>query len=274
MARYTVQTATGLKRKTIYGKDAEDVARSSRTRSRTEQGLVFDAGTDGREISGRWLLRFVRGIVRISTFERHEQIIRGHLTPAIGRVKLKALTPAHVRSLHREKLDAGLSPATVRKIHSTLHKALSQAVVDGLSPQRCRREAPRPAADEMRPLSEAEARTFLDTARGTGDRFELSTCWQSPRGYGVGSCWASLGRCGPESSTLRVGALSCERVAVTSWARPRPSGRRRVNLTPRTWRLSRRTAGATGAQGETRQPLRRYGLIFASRTGRPSPEIS
>jgi hypothetical protein len=30
---------------------------------------------------------------------------------------------------------AGLAPATVRKIHSTLHKALSQAVSDGLVPR-------------------------------------------------------------------------------------------------------------------------------------------
>jgi integrase len=82
----------------------------------------------------RWPSDSVRGTVRISTFERHEQIIRAHLSPAFRRVKLKALTPAHVRSLHREKLDAGFAPATVRKIHSTLHKALSQAVSDGLIP--------------------------------------------------------------------------------------------------------------------------------------------
>ena len=47
---------------------------------------------------------------------------------ALGNVRLKGLTPAHVRALYREKLDAGLTLATVRKIHSTLHKALSQAV--------------------------------------------------------------------------------------------------------------------------------------------------
>jgi integrase len=87
------------------------------------------------EYLARWLTDSVRGIVRISTFERHEQIIRTHLAPAFGRMKLKTLTPAHVRSLHREKLEEGLAPATVRKIHSTLHKALSPAVADGLSPR-------------------------------------------------------------------------------------------------------------------------------------------
>ena len=73
--------------------------------------------------------------MRVSTYERHESLIRTHLVPALGRIKLKALTSTHVRALHREKLDASFAPATVRKIHSTLHKALSQAVSDGLVPR-------------------------------------------------------------------------------------------------------------------------------------------
>jgi integrase len=65
---------------------------------------------------------------------RHEEIVRLHIKPSLGRVGLKKLTPAHVRGLYSEKLDSGLAPATVRKIHSTLHKALSQAVSDGIVP--------------------------------------------------------------------------------------------------------------------------------------------
>jgi len=87
--------------------------------------------------------------------------------------KLKNLTPTHVRGILSEKLDTGLAPATVRKIHSTLHKALSQGVSDGLIP--CNAAdvtTPRPAPEEMRPLSEAEARAFLEAARESGDRFE------------------------------------------------------------------------------------------------------
>jgi hypothetical protein len=64
-----------------------------------------------------------------------------------------------VRVLLSEKLDTGLASVMVRKIHSTLHNALSQGVSDGLIP--CNFAdvtAPRPAPEEMRPLSEAEAR--------------------------------------------------------------------------------------------------------------------
>jgi integrase len=52
----------------------------------------------------------------------------------LGCVKLKNLTPTHVRGLYREKLDAGLSPRIIQYIHVTLKKALSQAVEDGLYP--------------------------------------------------------------------------------------------------------------------------------------------
>ncbi len=122
-------------------------------------GLIFDADslTVGEYLE-RWHLDSVKGTVRTSTVERHEINVRVHISPALGRIRLKGLTPRHVRGLHREKLDAGLAPATVRKIHSTLHKALVQAVADGLVPRNAADvKAPRPAPKEMRPLSEAEA---------------------------------------------------------------------------------------------------------------------
>jgi hypothetical protein len=44
------------------------------------------------------------------TYERYESIVRVHLSPALGGIRLKALTPDHVRGLYREKLDSGLLP--------------------------------------------------------------------------------------------------------------------------------------------------------------------
>jgi integrase len=57
------------------------------------------------EYLDRWLSDSVSNTVKATTFERYEQIKRLHLKPALGRVKLKALTPAHVRGLYREKQD-------------------------------------------------------------------------------------------------------------------------------------------------------------------------
>ena len=78
-------------------------------------GLVYDAGklTVGEYLE-RWLADSVKDTVRTRTYERYEQLVRVHVSPALGRVKLKALTPAHVRGLYRSKLDSGLSARTVQ----------------------------------------------------------------------------------------------------------------------------------------------------------------
>src|ERR687886_506447 len=160
---YTIHTTKGPKRRYVTGKTREEVRQKlTKVIADRDGGLIFDAGNlTVREYLDRWLRDCVRGTVRASTYERHESIIRMHIKPALGRIRLESLTPAHVRGLHREKLDAGLAPATVRKIHSTLHKALSQAVLDGLLPRNAADvKAPRPAPDEMHPLSEEEARAF------------------------------------------------------------------------------------------------------------------
>ena len=133
---YCVHTAEGPRRRYVSGKTRDEVhdklieALGSRA-----QGLVFDAGslTVGEYLT-RWLEDSVRGTVRVSTYEVHRHMIQPHIVPALGRLKLKDLNPAHVRGLYREKLDSGLSAATVRKMHSILRKALKQAVLDGLIP--------------------------------------------------------------------------------------------------------------------------------------------
>src|SRR5215207_2724180 len=93
VGQYLVYTSKGPKYRYIYGKTRADVSKKlTKAMADRDGGLVFDAGalTVG-EYLGRWLSDSSRGTVRISTFERHEQIIRGHLTPALGRVKLKTL---------------------------------------------------------------------------------------------------------------------------------------------------------------------------------------
>jgi integrase len=120
------------------------------------------------EYLDRWLNDSDRGSVRTSTYERHEQIVRLHIKPAIGRVKLSKLTPAHVQGLYRDKLDSGLSPATVQKIHAVLHKALAQALKWNMIPRNAADvvKAPRPAPEEMHPLSPDEARRLIEAVSG------------------------------------------------------------------------------------------------------------
>src|SRR5215204_3885327 len=171
MARYTVHTPDGPKRKVIYDRKYKEVEKQLNE----ARGITYDAGNI---TVGEYLTEWVSGsdsardTVRQRTYERYESIVRVHLAPALGRVKLKALTPAHVRGLYREKLDSGLAPRTVQYVHTTLHKALKQAVADGLIPRNAAAsvKAPRPTKKEIQPLSPGQARAFL--AAACGDRFE------------------------------------------------------------------------------------------------------
>ena len=279
VGQYTIYTATGPKYRYLYDRTRAAVAEKlTKAMADRNGGLIFDGGnlTVGEYLDS-WLSDSVRGTVRISTFERHEGIIRLHIKPSLGRVWLKKLTPAHVRGLHREKLDAGLAPATVRKIHSTLHKALSQAVSDGIVPRNAADvKAPRPTPEEMRPLSEAEVRAFLDVARESGDRFEalyvLAITTGLRRGELLGLRWDDVSM---ERSTLRVGrALVREGGRHTLGETKTRRGRRQINLTPRT--VSTLKAHRK-KQLEEKIKLsglyKDHGLIFATRVGTPiNPE--
>ncbi len=154
MARYYVDTPAGRKRRTIYGKKGEkrqEVAdRLAEALGNRSKGLVFDAENQKLgEYLDRWLADSVRGSVKAVTFESYSRLVRVHIVPALGRVKLKAISPAHLQGFYRTKLDAGLSPRTVQYIHSVLHRALKQAlrwglvarnVSEAVDPPRVRRE--------------------------------------------------------------------------------------------------------------------------------------
>ena len=177
-ARYTIHP-NGPKRRTLYGKTRKEVAdKLAKALADYASGYTFDTEniTVG-EYLDRWLNDSDRSSVRTSTYERHEQIVRLHIKPAIGRVKLSKLTPAQVQGLYRDKLDSGLSPATVQKVHAVLHKALAQALKWTMIPRNATDavKAPRPAPEEMHPLSPDESRKLMEAAHG--DKLEGSISW-------------------------------------------------------------------------------------------------
>src|SRR5215218_7025626 len=156
---------------------------SAKTKTETEQklrqamtdadrGLVFEAGALVLSDYLDMWLRNIEDTIRQRTWERYEQIVRVHLKPTLGRLKLKSLTPTHLRGLYREKLDAGASNRTVQYIHTTLRRALQDAVTDELILRNVADgiKAPRPKKKEINPLNPDQAKTFLHAIRG--DRFE------------------------------------------------------------------------------------------------------
>ena len=170
---YTSHSAKGPKRRYVSGKTREEVRRKlAKAMADRDGGLVFDAGvlTVG-EYLDRWL-KEVKDTVRQSTHGRYGYAIEPHIKPAIGRIKLKDLTSAQVRWFYRDRLDYGLAPATVQKLHAVLHKALKAAVSDGLIPRNAAADLklPRIIREEIDPLNQEEARRLL--VASAGDRLE------------------------------------------------------------------------------------------------------
>jgi len=173
-ARYMAHTAKGPKRKVLYGKTRAEVAEKlTKAMADRDGGVVFDSENQTvGEYLNRWLRDSVRGSVKPITFESYERLVRVHIATALGRVKLKNLTPAHLQGFYRDRLDAGLSPRTVQYLHVLLHRSLKQALRWNMLPRNVAEavDPPKVFKEEIRPLSSAQARTLLEAARE--DRLE------------------------------------------------------------------------------------------------------
>jgi integrase len=272
MARYTVHTPDGPKRKTIYGRKYKEVEEKlAEARGDAARGLVFDADNlKLGEYLDRWLADSVADTVRPTTFERYEQIVRVHIRPALGNLKLKNVTPAHVRGLYREKLEVGLSPRTVQYIHVTLHKALKQAVADGLIPRNATEavKPPQIRKEEIRPLTAEQVKMLFEAVRD--DRLEslyiLAVHTGLRQGELLGLKWGDVDL---EAGTLQVrGTLTTTKGGPVLRAPKTKGSRRTVKLSPTALEALRshleRQLGEIDQAGDL---WRENGLIFASESG-------
>jgi integrase len=169
-----VDTPEGkTKRKYIYGKKRKDVAdKLAEAQKERGESLLLDAGNlTVAEYLTNWL-ESEKESVRESTHIRREQVLRLHVYPNIGHLRLSKLNALHVQRLYSKKLDEGLKPGTVRLIHADLSKALQKAVRWRLVSVNVARAAtpPKNNTEEVKPLTREEVKRLLDATRG--DRFE------------------------------------------------------------------------------------------------------
>ena len=80
----------------------------------------------------RWFEDVAKPSLRPATIQAHESIIRNHIKPEIGDIRLSELTPLQLQTLCSQKLKSGLSNRTVKYIRTIMHQALDQALEWGL----------------------------------------------------------------------------------------------------------------------------------------------
>ena len=122
---------------------------------------------------GRWLELWMEKDIEPcradTTINGYDSIIRNHIRPALGRVRLCDLTPALINGYYQWLAEEkGLSPNTVRKHHILLHTALKSAFRQGviLSNPVQRATPPRATSVEVAYYTPARLARLLQAVKG------------------------------------------------------------------------------------------------------------
>ena len=122
------------------------------------------------EFLQRWLEDYVQHNCAAKTGDRYAEIVRNHVLPVIGCVKLRELKPAHIQELYslakrsgRRDGRGGLSSRTVHHIHRVLTNAFNTGVKWQLLANNPVKAAtpPRPEPKEMVALSQQQSLRLL-----------------------------------------------------------------------------------------------------------------
>ncbi len=168
--RYAVGiTLENGKRKFYYAKSKKEALELLRkVQQEQQQGTLVDGPQQTLEQFLPEWLRTHKQSIRPRSYERYEAIIRLHLIPTLGKVKLQKLTAQHLDRLYTQKLEEGLHPTTVAAIHNMLHTALDKAIRLGLLGRNvCELVSPpRIVHKEIKPLTLEQIYKLLDAAKG------------------------------------------------------------------------------------------------------------
>ena len=131
------------KRKSVYGKTRDIVvAKLNKVLHDIRAGSYIEnhSLTFGQWLD-KWLKTYAKPNVRASTYASYETYIRGHVKPALGKIKLQNLSTDHLQEFLNEKQEdgsrldggkGGLSSKTILNLHRMIHLALKQACRIGL----------------------------------------------------------------------------------------------------------------------------------------------
>lgn len=167
--RYTVGYDPGTGRqiqRSISGKTQKEVAQKLKAAT-----AAIDAGTyqaPSKMTLGQWLDTWTAeylGGVKPRTVDSYKSIVKNHLKPAMGAVRLENLN-AHTIQGFYNGLD--MAPKSVKNVHGILHKALQQAVTNRYIPfnpaDAC--ILPRIVKKELHPLDDTQITAFLTAIKG------------------------------------------------------------------------------------------------------------
>lgn len=225
-----------------------------------------------REYLDRWLAA-IGPTVRPATYRRYADMVRLHVLPEIGGMRLSKLTPLDVQRLYANRRAAGLGATTVHHLHAIIHRALKQAMRWGLVERNVSEmiDAPRRTLPDVTTWNAKQTAAFL----AAGDSSNLAALWRLAlltgmrRGELLGLMWDDL--------DLERGTLSVRRTLSRgkggTWELGQPktaSGRRSIALPPSCVAALRKQRAAQNAERLRLGPVwEDHGFVFTNETGGP-----
>jgi integrase len=172
--RWSARIQIAGQRYCVYGKTRKEAAeRLQALQQQHGQGfLVQPSKLTVADFLGQWLDSATL-TCKPSTLHGYAVVVRYHLIPALGTLKLQKLAPAHLVMLYQGKRQEGLSARRVAIIHAVLHRALAEAVRWRLVPRNVAADVspPRQEHAEPRVWGLPEVRRFVDTAQESDSRY-------------------------------------------------------------------------------------------------------
>lgn len=131
---------------TVYNKNGYPVriSRSFKTKHEAEAFIAeynaarnkhlpfISADIPFKEWADTWFTVYKTSGVKPYTIDTAETVLRIHLKPALGNIKLSQLTPVRIQMFYSSLIDAGKSAKTIKNIHTFLNQCLALAVDQGL----------------------------------------------------------------------------------------------------------------------------------------------
>lgn len=259
-------------RKTVYGKTRREVSEKLKPALHAQQrGLPLTSEKRLGAYLEEWLAA-KRPELRARTALRYEQYVRIHAVPFVGHIRLSQLSPQDLRTLYAERLEAGLSPASVGHLHAVLHTALHEGEREGVVARNVAAlvTPPRVPHREMQALTPEQAKTLLAAVQS--DRhaalYELAIATGARQGELLALRWADVD---VEAGVVRIQRTLVRSADGLTFEEPKTSSsRRQVEIDQyavealRTQR--RRQAEERLKAGPTWQD---NGLVFANAHGGP-----
>lgn len=139
-----------------------------------QEPLKLTVGTWVQE----WLDTYAANSVKPYTLSTYRLILKNHIKPHMGAMKLQAVRGNHVQKFYNDLTASGLTGKTVKNISAVLHKSMDRAVKLGyIAANPCdAADLPKVKNKEIRPLTDAEIPLFLKAIDKSPMRNAFAVC--------------------------------------------------------------------------------------------------